>query len=157
MLLVIYGVGEMREIKFRVWNSDEQKMFIGHNIYGKSEPDATFKQRSTGAFTRLWEALARLKEARYCKLMQYTGLKDKNGKEIYEGDIMHVHWTNGFSWGTGYLKGEVIFQKGAFAIRRHESDHYYFCNFKHIDELTEFKVIGNIYENPELMKNETKE
>jgi len=142
----------MREQKYRAWDKSNKLMTTIQQIKYCSNGSL----RSISLWTKEKDTAYTVHPTKV-ELMQYIGRKDKNKTEIYEGDIMHVHWTNGFSWGTGYLKGEVIFQKGAFAIRRHESDHYYFCNFKHIDELTEFKVIGNIYENPELMKNETKE
>lgn len=68
-------------------------------------------------------------------LMQFTGLKDKNGKEIYEGDI--------FQWGRE--KGEVIFSDGCFIFKTKimsmtMRDH----------RPTEYEIIGNIYENKEL-------
>lgn len=74
-------------------------------------------------------------------LMQYTGLKDKNGKEIYEGDIVQTH-TKEFA--------KVVFQNGCFMW-----DNAPLC----YDEEWEFaktekwaEIIGNIYENPELLK-----
>lgn len=71
-------------------------------------------------------------------IMQYTGLKDKNGKEIYEGDI--VLWIDSKG---NKRQNKVFFERGAFRLRN-----TYF-------ELLEYgilEVIGNIYENPELLE-----
>lgn len=74
---------------------------------------------------------------------QYTGLKDKNGKEIYEGDIVK---TNDF-----YECGELVF-KGKTEVIENILD--YINTVKSID--TTGEVIGNIYENPELLKKGVK-
>lgn len=80
-------------------------------------------------------------------VMQYTGLNDKNGKEIYEGDI--VEWKYLQTW----HKNEVMWVGGGFVVTT--------SGFK--DDLNEpqdlslvsilnCEIIGNIYENPELLK-----
>ncbi len=69
-------------------------------------------------------------------LMEWTGLHDKNGKEIWEGDI--VKWDHGVTEDDNGI-GEVVFKGGRFKVR------YCFCCH------TEYEVIGNIYENPSLL------
>lgn len=119
----------MREIKFRAWN--------GHKMY---YDDLTVVGPDIG-LNRLLE-----KTGKIFNLMQYTGLKDKNGKEIYEGDL--VEWKYVRTW----HKNEVRWVGGGFMVTT--------SGFK--DDLNEpldlslvsilsCEIIGNIYENPELL------
>lgn len=92
-----------------------------------------------------------LKEGCY-ELMQFTGLHDRNGKEIYEGDILQntkhsnqlveVYWqgctTNNAHW----------IKWGGWAFRKVQND----GNFTFAVYDNEIEVIGNIYENPDLLK-----
>lgn len=77
-------------------------------------------------------------------VMQFTGLKDKTGKEIYEGDIVEADSEN------GEVKGIVRWDgiRAAFYIRFGEYDLY----FPSGPKPERFIVIGSIYENPELLK-----
>ena len=74
-------------------------------------------------------------------LMQYTGLKDKNGTEIYEGDII---------WDAhAEIHGKVTFDEGTFCVE-------WKTHIEHLFEVVSdyyAEVIGNIYENPELLGN----
>jgi uncharacterized phage protein (TIGR01671 family) len=71
-------------------------------------------------------------------IQQYTGLKDSKGVEIYEGDIVEI----------GDRKREVIFNIGMFYIDENYGD---IVPVSEVDNIIE--VIGNIFENPELIKN----
>jgi uncharacterized phage protein (TIGR01671 family) len=77
--------------------------------------------------------------------MQFTGLLDKNGKEIYEGDILERK--QGKKPDVQTFKNEVFFTHGGFAIRFKTGSAY-------LSQLTFGigEVIGNVWENPELLK-----
>jgi len=81
------------------------------------------------------------------EIMQYTGLKDKNGREIYEGDIVKgIYYDNLYK-----TENEVICQ-----VRWDKSGYWTFSgtiNFLggYLSDLRNIIVIGNIYENPELL------
>ena len=132
----------MREIKFRAWNSNRWL-----------DPE-DFALTLAGSFMyHDYEAGWRYggnDEYEDVKIMQYTGLKDKNGVEIYEGDIVdidHPAWTE---------RGEIVFREGAFAFMQlkdwpKERAVVYLHSVK-FETQWKLRVIGNIYENPELVK-----
>lgn len=74
---------------------------------------------------------------------QYTGLKDENGIEIYEGDIVRTHYIGG----DGVENDEVIFDRGCFCVNYSEDYHPLLNEVNHCSE-----VIGNIYDNSELLE-----
>ena len=93
------------------------------------------------------------------KLMQYTGLKDNNNNEIYEGDVLKQvkkSSREGYER-SSYDKNnfEVVFKYGSFWLQRPYDDSVYIRDFPNIDEFVGFecfKIVGNIYENPELLE-----
>lgn len=118
----------MREIKFRIWDCDtgeyvREGWHIGHKIYANRDI------QSPDPFGEILE--------------QYTGLRDKNGKEIYEGDIVKTaigdwlpcNYTVGY--GDGYWFPLVEIEDGYNAIDRYRPEN--------------FEIVGNIHENPELL------
>jgi uncharacterized phage protein (TIGR01671 family) len=118
-----------REIKFRVW-------LIVENDFN----DEGYKMIYDLAFEEYLPVNDQLSSVKH--LMQYTGLLDKNGKEIYEGDIVKsaksIHDKNGV----------VEFYKGSFILRF--DNEYYALGFY---ENEKGEVIGNIYQNPELLES----
>lgn len=84
------------------------------------------------------------------ELMQFTGLLDKNGKEIYEGDVIEVDWSKAET-----QRYEVVFEQGNFCYSYEEAHHgkvepvrvFYQLDLAHRWAM----VIGNIYESPELL------
>jgi len=85
-------------------------------------------------------------------IMQYTGLKDKNGVEIYEGDI--VHWFDGEIGAVVWSDGDCEYMMDDKLIAGFGSfDTEPVLNGLQSSKCRYYKVIGNIYENPELINN----
>ncbi|MHC5375605.1 YopX family protein [Enterococcus sp. LJL120] len=120
----------MREIKFRAWDKKGQ-MYHGEDV---SFIRGRFVKSS---YTACWWS----DEAQLLYGQQYTGLKDVNGVEIYEGDIVVIRYSE---HGYHYCE-QIIFENGAFLA----SDEDWLCNVYEYCE-----VCGNIYENPELLQND---
>lgn len=93
---------------------------------------------------------------------QFTGLFDKNGKEIYEGDIVERIVTNGYDY-FGFI-GEVSFNNGKFGIKHKTYRGGVVDDFSYSEEwndghahgtiLYKYEWKGNIYDNPELIEEE---
>ena len=120
---------KQRSIKFRAWSKAFEKMLQGN--YDNQYKDFRFDPYGYGLGNESLE------------IMQFTGLLDKNGKEIYEGDIVKVDW--------GSMKNEYPIKElgNPFAI---EFRFYGWFPFdKYLPMPEDIEVIGNIYENPELL------
>lgn len=78
---------------------------------------------------------------------QFTGLTDENGKKIFEGDIVEIDVHDHLGWNV--IKGKVIFLEGAWLVT--DSGSFAIPLWSEINEI---EVIGNIHENPELLKEE---
>ena len=124
----------MRDIKFRVWHKGKK---IISEVFGI---DILHKEIF---FSNGDVDYCEISDFKYIELMEYTGLKDKNNKEIYEGDILFE------SFGEKYYK--VVFENGSFRAE-FEVD-FEEHSFDLIDVVAQnCEVVGNIYENPELME-----
>ena len=128
----------MREIKFRVWLKEDKKMenvetlFIGINrlCFGNSKTEDLF-----------------FRDFEEVELMQYTELTDKNGKEIYEGDIVLVKPGGISTW----YKTVVEFKEGALIASLINGENHFYIFNPGFDS-NDFEVIGNIYENKKLLE-----
>ncbi len=101
---------------------------------------------------------------KYSSWMQYTGLKDKNGREIYEGDIIHcVHWFFDGNEIEEHFTASVRFRDGSFTLENINSRYYSdytgeengkgICWIGDINYCEEdYEVIGDIYRSPELLE-----
>lgn len=143
----------MREIKFRVWDKLTKRMHIcGEDVHDT----ISFEIETNKAYYyNLQNGCGSLREDSDYVLMQYAGLKDKNGKEIYEGDIvLYQDWEQCYEGGGN----DSFINKGI--VEYNESN----CCFNVTERATidiedvlyegneDLEVIGNIYDNPELLE-----
>jgi len=126
----------MREIKFRAWN---QKLLIMMDF------DEIFANYQHNRAVSLKEILG----DSYYDFMQYTGLKDKNNKEIYEGDIVKSIVRDNYVKNMDGVKEDINFVKFRGDELRFEAHNYLPMNWGGYESI---EVIGNIYENPELLE-----
>lgn len=143
----------MREIKFRAWDKEEKKFLepcfeSEEDRYNKGK--AIIRWNSSG---KIWITLSGYRDEDNnpyqidAEIMQYTGLKDKNGKEIYEDDIVKssigaiqkVYYNNKFA---AFLCKDIYRPNGELSETW-------------IIEVDD-EVIGNIYQNPDLLESEEK-
>ena len=109
----------MRPIKFRAWD-EEARLMVSPELVAQ---------------TALEDALEG------GVLMQYTGLKDKNGLEIFEGDVV----TN------AHDRGKVVYKLGGFTATWRHRDYNPHLDVWVENGCAQVEVIGNVYENPELL------
>lgn len=153
----------MRELKFRAWDRVKHKM-----LYGVSPFNAHITDEN--------EPLLSLEYSKHddCEFMQYTGIKDKNGKDVYDGDVIYS---------SSYFKKKggkrFVAQKpyrnpiaviewdddsGAFSENQYENGEFQIGGFLFEatgeweslkgTEKNVIEVLGNIHENPELLEEE---
>lgn len=146
--------------KFRAWSKLASRMYIVNGLYFDRGMVQYANNDNVIRFIKLENII----------LMQSTGLKDKNGQEIFEGDILKFNdewedycqegYVDGSSEGINYvlIGSEMtyfIFEKTKYP----DSSLFYYVNEEHLtfqevmeDNEFEFEIVGNIYENPELLE-----
>lgn len=134
-----------RAIKFRAWDELEKRMWTLDDA-GEDSGDGSiqyFSENGSLEFGRLEyydTGLGVNSHFEKFPLMQYTGLKDKNGKEIYEGDILAIN-------NTRYVVGYRVYSGGWQLEIKNE-----YCAEMVQGNCELLVIIGNIYENPELVR-----
>ena len=121
----------MREIKFRAWDKENEKMMKVSSLHLENK-EISVKENGTFRLFRMQD------------LMQFTGVKDKNGKEIYENDLISCN---------KYKNIVVFFENGCFKIKYPKSDTTNtICTLDTFLEKYKCKISGNIYENKNLLE-----
>jgi len=117
-----------RPIKFRIWDKANNVWITNHELDSISSWSRPFNSIFT--------------DNKNCVFQQFTGIKDKNGKEIYEGDIL----------GFGGLNYEVLFSEGAYIAQCPNYQKYHWPRFLFPStEVRCSEVVGNIFENQKLL------
>lgn len=127
-----------REIKFRAWDK-EKKQMISLRDFDTSYAEGAHLIFGCEAYDHCYPDDVKLLSE--YELMQFTGLKDKNGKEIYEGDIVRC----------GNYQAEIIFNKNIASFRIQ----YTALSGNLANDVIyghDWEVIGNVFENTELLK-----
>lgn len=144
---------ENSRFKFRAWDHEDKKMWkvvaISERIWGDcEEPNVTvcdFEKDPANYETNV-------RVSTNYELMQCTGLTGKNGREIYEGDIVEYNDFNSLRTGghaeDRIIRGKVFFSFGMWMVDTNNSHHDLYEGLLNDEE---FEIIGNIYENPELI------
>jgi len=124
----------MREIKFRIWDYRYEEMWEWDNMCNSEEDVQDLLNRR---FSDLSPA------------MQYTGLQDKNGQDIYEGDIVKgVVMFHDDLW---HVEGVIKYNHGRFVIGKYNCPLHKFSN-EIGNKNNEIEVIGNEFEHPALLE-----
>jgi len=131
----------MREIKFRVWDKSNKIMYNTALIgdFPNAAPAVWASFVTDYGRKEYWCNI----EPGECEVMQYTGLKDKNGKEIYEGDILKFYNDVDYIVKPGYAK--VVFEDGAFCCKHFKYGTEYLGNMDIAD--MDITVAGNVFES----------
>lgn len=122
--------------KYRAWDKTDKEMYLVDEI-----------NFNRGEFESIGDGITFLRGADEVVLMQSTGLKDKNGKEIFEGDVVTNGWKRQVvTFGTQEVEEDFG------SIRIYRGFNLYLGGGYPNAIMSEFEVVGNIYENPDLLE-----
>ena len=132
----------MREIKFRAWWKPTKTIYkVGQVTLEKGTWNYEPENRENIGVCILYQPSF--------ILMQYTGLHDKNGVEIYEGDIVKLHYIkNGLAEITAVVAYHEDYAQYVITDTKYATDDY-----EPLSDYEDFEVIGNIYENKDLIED----
>lgn len=138
----------MREIKFRGWHKDAESMVY----FGLGEDNIPCEGKDGEIFKFMIEYGH--------PVMQFTGLHDKDGKEIYEGDIIRLTYIKceGGGWKSNSKEQGVVYFDSTWGVKfdckdrtQRTADTHWKVKSGRFNDATDVEVIGNIHENPELL------
>lgn len=148
----------MREIKFRAYDPKKNEMIDNVPVVNGVALKWQYAPKDSGFVTLERDGRVEnyysdwdfLKEDHSLIPLQYTGLKDRNGVEIYEGDIVDCWDSFGFENITQQQIGEVSLNGGCFCVKALDGYH----NRNALVCAENVEVIGNIHQNPELLERQ---
>ena len=133
--MLIGGVKMTRVIKFRAWDG-----------YSMLKDVQTWTDDFTDMLNETFKMWANPELSQHLKLMQFTGLVDKNGKEVFEGDVVRSYQT---IIDERTLINTVIFKNGGFYLNCEKQLDYLLGDY----DPQFIEIVGNIYENGDLLND----
>ncbi|MCP1178506.1 MULTISPECIES: YopX family protein [Bacillus] len=130
------------QIKYRAWDNVKDKMY-----YVGEEDYISFGFESNGIVAYdVTEDEAEFKTLHHLQYMQYIGLKDKNGNEIFVGDVVNTIYDGEL------FTGIIVYDEFELGFKATNGKENYGSKFQYLPCCEEVEIIGNIYENSELLK-----
>jgi len=141
----------MRTFRFRAFDKKEKVMIYGiENIYdGGYCVNSNNQEISIYSTSLSSSSFGNNLNNEDIEIMQFTGLFDRNGTPIYEGDLLADTGSDGNGGEIVYTLKEVVFHEGAFQMKELLDKEW---GLEYMDDISHLEVLGNIYENPNLLE-----